>query len=92
MLTRVLLYGYAIGLTSSRRIEKATYDDLAFRFLAADQHPDHDTIADFRQQHLDALDTLFVQALQLSRKAGLVKLGNVAIATNHVKLTPWGCG
>lgn len=85
MLTRVLLYGYAIGLTSSRRIEKATYDDLAFRFLAADQHPDHDTIADFRQQHLDALATLFVQALQLCRKAGLVKLGNVAIDGSKIK-------
>ena len=79
MLTRLLLYGDAIGLTSSRRIEKATYDDLAFPFLAADQHPDHDTIANFRQQHLDSLAKLFVQTLQLCRKAWLVKLGNVAI-------------
>ena len=51
MLTRLLLYGYAIGESSSRRIEQATYDDVAFRYLAADQHPDHDTIASFRQQH-----------------------------------------
>ena len=58
MLTRVLLYAYATGRTSSRRIEEATQDDLAFRYLAADQHPDHDTIAQFRQQYLEALAQL----------------------------------
>lgn len=79
LLTRLLLYGYCIGVTSSRRIERATYDDVAFRYLAADQHPDHDTIASFRQQHLAALAGLFVQALRLCQQAGLVKLGNVAI-------------
>jgi transposase len=79
MLTRLLLYGYAIGESSSRRIEQATYDDVAFRYLAADQHPDHDTIASFRQQHLESLGRLFVQALRLCQKAGLVKLGHVAI-------------
>jgi transposase len=78
-LTRLLLYGYAKGVTSSRRIEQATYDDVAFRYLAADQHPDHDTIANFRREHLNALAGLFVQALRLCQKAGLVKLGNVAI-------------
>jgi hypothetical protein len=79
LLTRLLLYGYCIGTTSSRAIEKATYDSVAFRYLAADQHPDHDTIASFRQQHLDSLGGLFVQALRLCHKAGLVKLGNVAV-------------
>ena len=79
MLTRLLLYGYAIGASSSRRIEQATYDDVAFRYLAADQHPDHDTIASFRQQHLESLGKLFVQALRLCQRAGLVKLGHVAI-------------
>jgi transposase len=79
LLTRVLLYGYCVGITSSRRIERATHDDVAFRYLAANQHPDHDTIASFRQEHLDALAGLFVQALRLCQKAGLVKLGNVAI-------------
>ena len=79
MLTRVLLYAYAIGMTSSRRIEKATYEDVAIRFLAADQHPDHDTIAAFRQQHLEQLAALFAQALRLCQRAGLVKLGNVAL-------------
>lgn len=71
MLTRLLLYGYAIGESSSRRIEQATYDNVAFRYLAADQHPDHDTIASFRQQHLQSLGRLFVQALRLCQKAGL---------------------
>jgi transposase len=79
LLTRVLLYGYSTGVTSSRRIERATYEDVAFRYLAADQHPDHDTIANFRREHLKALAGLFVQALRLCQKAGLVKLGNVAI-------------
>jgi transposase len=79
MLTRLLLYGYSMGEASSRRIEQATYDDVAFRYLAADQHPDHDTIASFRQQHLECLGRLFLQALQLCQKAGLVKLGHVAI-------------
>lgn len=79
LLTRLLLYGYCTGITSSRRIEQATHDDIAFRYLAADQHPDHDTIAHFRQQHLAALSGLFVQALRLCQKAGLVKLGVVAI-------------
>jgi len=79
LLTRLLLYGYSIGLTSSRAIERATYDSVAFRYLAADQHPDHDTIASFRQEHLEALAGLFLQALRLCEKAGLVKLGNVAI-------------
>lgn len=79
LLTRLLLYGYSIGVTSSRAIEKATYDSVAFRYLAADQHPDHDTIANFRRQHLEALGSLFLQALRLCHKAGLVKLGNVAL-------------
>jgi transposase len=79
LMTRVLLYGYCIGITSSRKIEKATYDNLAFRYLSADQHPDHDTLAAFRQEHLEALASLFVQALRLCQKASLVKLGNVAI-------------
>jgi transposase len=84
LITRLLLYGYciginSIGINSSRKIEKATYDNVAFRYLAADQHPDHDTLASFRQEHLNALAGLFVQALRLCHKAGLVKLGNVAI-------------
>lgn len=79
MMVRLLLYGYAVGTRSSRRIEKATYEDVAFRYLSADQHPDHDSIADFRKVHLEELGKLFVQALQLCQKAGLVKLGQIAI-------------
>jgi len=65
LLTRLLLYGYAKGVTSSRSIERATYEDVAFCYLAGNQHPDHDTIANFRREHLDALAGLFVQALKL---------------------------
>jgi len=85
MLVRVLLYGYCLGVVSSRKIERASYEDLAFRYLAADQHPDHDTIADFRQTHLQSLAGLFLQALQLCEKAGLVKLGHVAIDGTKMK-------
>ena len=79
MMVRLLLYGYCVGVVSSRKIEGRTYEDVAFRYLAADQHPDHDTIASFRQTHLQNLAGLFLQALQLCEKAGLVKLGHVAI-------------
>jgi len=79
MMVRVLIYGYCRGVASSRRIERATYEDVAFRYLAADQHPDHDTIAAFRQEQLAPLSQLFVQVLQLCQRAGLVKLGHVAL-------------
>ena len=79
MMVRVLLYGYCVGVMSSRRIERASHDDIAFRYLCADQHPDHDTISDFRRQHLPVLAQMFTQVLQLCDKAGLVKLGHVAI-------------
>ena len=79
MMVRALLYGYCVGVMSSRRMERAGYEDVAFRYLSANQHPDHDTIAAFRQRHLPALAQLFTQVLQLCDKAGLVKLGHVAI-------------
>lgn len=85
MLVKVLLYGYCTGVASSRRIERATYDDVAFRFLSADQHPDHDSIAEFRKRHLAALSGLFLQVLKLCQKAGLVKLGHVALDGTKVK-------
>jgi hypothetical protein len=69
----------------SRRIERATYEDVGFRYLAADQHPDHSTIADFRQEHLASLSRLFVQVLKLCQRAGLVKLGHVALDGTKVK-------
>ena len=85
MMLRLLLYGYCRGVASSRKIEQATYEDVAFRFLSADTHPDHDTIAAFRKRHLDALAGLFLQVLQLCQKAGLVKLGHVAIDGTKMK-------
>lgn len=85
MMVRVLVYGYCRGIVSSRKIERATYEDVAFRYLAADQHPDHDTIADFRQTHLQSLAGLFTQALRLCDKAGLIKLGHVAIDGTKLK-------
>jgi transposase len=85
MMVRVLLYGYCRGVVSSRKIERATYEDVAFRYLAADQHPDHDSIVSFRQTHLQSLAELFTQALRLCDKAGLVKLGHVAIDGTKLK-------
>ena len=85
MMVRVLIYGYCRGVASSRRIERATYEDVAFRYLAADQHPDHDTIAAFRQEQLAPLSQLFVQVLQLCQRAGLVKLGHVALDGTKIK-------
>jgi transposase len=79
LLLGLLLYGYCVGVTSSRRIEKATYESVPFRVLAANQHPDHATIAEFRRRHLESLARLFVQALRLCEKAGLVRLGHVAL-------------
>jgi transposase len=85
MMVRLLIYGYCRGVASSRRIERATYEDVAFRYLAADEHPDHDTIADFRREHLASLSQLFVQVLRLCQQAGLVKLGHVALDGTKVK-------
>ena len=85
MMVRVLIYGYCRGVASSRRMERATYEDVAFRYLAADEHPDHDTIADFRKEHLAALGQLFIQVLRLCQQAGLVKLGHVALDGTKVK-------
>lgn len=79
LLVGLLVYGYCVGLTSSRKLEKATYESVPFRVLAANQHPDHATIAEFRRRHLEALARLFVQVLRLCEKAGLVRLGHVAL-------------
>jgi transposase len=85
MMVKLLLYAYCIGLPSSRKIEQATYRDVAIRVLAADQHPDHDSIAAFRQRHLDALAALFVQVLRLCQAAGLVRLGHVVLDGTKVQ-------
>ena len=85
MMVSLLFYSYCIGLPSSRKIEKATYERVAFRILTADQHPDHDTIADFRKRHLKALSGLFVDVLRLCQQVGLVKLGHVSLDGTKVK-------
>ena len=85
MMVRLLLYGYCTGVRSSRKIEEKTHDDIAFRYLAANQHPDHDTIATFRRRHLQAFAELFNQALRMCDKVGLIKLGHVAIDGTKLK-------
>ena len=85
MMVKLLLYGYCIGVVSSRKIEAATYDQVGFRYLAANEHPDHDSIAEFRRRHLPAMMALFLEVLQLCRKAGLVKLGHVALDGTKIK-------
>jgi transposase len=85
MMTALLLYAYCVGVPSSRQIEKRTHEDVAFRVLAANQHPDHDSICAFRKRHLKSLADLFLQVLQLCRRAGLVKLGHVALDGTKVK-------
>jgi transposase len=79
LMTALLLYGYCVGLASSRKLEQATYSDVAFRVLAGECHPDHSAIAAFRRTHLQTLQRLFVQVLRLCQQAGLVKLGHVAL-------------
>jgi transposase len=79
LMLKLLIYGYANGVVSSRKLEAATYRDVAVRMLCADQHPDYRSIARFRARHLEALAELFVQALRLCRKARLVGLGTLAL-------------
>lgn len=85
MMVGLLLYAYCVGMPSSRKIEKSTYHSIPFRVLTTDQHPDHATIAAFRKRHLRELSKLFVQVLQLCQKAGLVKLGHVALDGTKVR-------
>ena len=79
LLLGVLVYGYATGVFSSRKLERATYDSVAFRFVAANDHPDHDTIASFRRRFLKEIEGLFVQVLLLAREMGVLKMGTVAL-------------
>ena len=75
----LLFYGYATGEFSSRRIEKASYENLGFRYVAGGLHPDHDTIANFRTTFLVELEDLFVQILMLAQLAGKLRLGNLSL-------------
>jgi transposase len=79
VLLGLLVYGYATGVFSSRKLERASYDSVAFRFIAANDHPDHDTIATFRRRFVAEIETLFVGVLVLAREMGMLKLGTVAL-------------
>ena len=79
LLLGLLVYGYASGVFSSRKLERATHDSVAFRFVAANQHPDHDTIAAFCKRFLKEIEALFVQVLLLAREMGLLRMGTVAL-------------
>jgi transposase len=85
MMVKVLVYSYATGVFSSRKIERRLQEDVAFRLLAAGNFPRHRTIRDFRAQHLDELSALFVQVVKVAQELGLVKLGTVAIDGTKVK-------
>ena len=97
VLLGLLIYGYASGVHSSRKIERATHDSVAFRYVAANTHPDHDTLATFRRRFLPQVEALFVQVLMLAREMKLLKLGHIALdgtkidanASKHHALS-WG--
>ncbi len=85
MMMQLLIYCYANGTFSSRRIERATYRDVAVRFLTADTHPDHDTICTFRRENFEAVTCAFLQVLQLARTMGVLKVGTVSVDGTHIK-------
>src|SRR6202521_4688078 len=79
LLLGLLMYGYATRVFSSRALERATYDSVAFRFIAGNEHPDHDTIAAFRKRFIEQIKDLFVEVLKLARTMGMLKVGTVAL-------------
>src|SRR5712691_3519715 len=85
MMTKLLVYGYCVGVFSSRRIQKKLTEDVGFRVLAAGNEPDFRTISDFRKLHLGALQGLFDQVLQITLRTGAMKLGRVVLDGNKVK-------
>ena len=85
LLLALLFYGYATGVFSSRKLEQATHDSVAFRFITGDTHPDHDTIASFRKRFLPELEGLFVQMLVLAKVMGVFKLGKVSLDGTKIK-------
>jgi len=85
MLVALLFYGYATGVFSSRKLERSTYDSVAFRFIAANSHPDHDTIATFRRRFLPQLNKLFAQILLIAHQMEVLKLGNVSLDGSKIK-------
>jgi len=85
LLVALLFYGYATGVFSSRKLEKATYDSIAFRYICANTNPDHDTIASFRKRFLKELGALFVEILVVAEAMGLVKLGTISLDGTKIK-------
>jgi transposase len=85
MMMALLLYGYCVGLPSSRKIERKTYEDVAFRVIAGEQHPDHTCISEFRRIHHAVFSDVFVQVLKICQATGLVKLGHVALDGTKMK-------
>ena len=85
MMTKILVYGYCVGVFSSRRLRKRLQEDVAFRVLAAGNEPDFRTISDFRRIHLEALEGLFQQVLRVALELGAMKLGRVAIDGSKLK-------
>ena len=85
MMLALLIYCYANGIFSSRRIERATYRDVGVRYLTADTHPDHDTICAFRRNNLEAIAAAFVDVLELAKELKLLKLGAVSLDGTHIK-------
>jgi transposase len=79
LLLGLLMYGYATKVFSSRALERATYDSVAFRFIAGNEHPDHDTIAAFRKRFIGQIEPLFIEVLKVARTMGMLKLGTVAL-------------
>ena len=84
-LLSLLFYGYSTGTFSSRKIEQATYDSIAFRYISANTHPDHDTIANFRKRFLPQISDLFIQILSIAQETGLLKVGKVSLDGTKVK-------
>lgn len=84
-LIALLIYGYATGVFSSRKIEQATYDSVAFRYVAANTHPDHTSLANFRKNHKTEFEAIFVQVLLVAKEMKLLKLGQVALDGSKVK-------
>jgi transposase len=85
MMLALLIYCYANGIFSSRKIERATYRDISVRYLTADTHPDHDTICTFRRKNFAAISEAFVDVLELAKELKLLKLGNIALDGTHIK-------
>ena len=85
LLVSLLFYGYSTGTFSSRKLEKSTYDSIAYRFICANTHPDHDTISNFRKKNLDYLKGFFHQILLIAQEMGLLKLGTVSLDGTKIK-------